>query len=122
MSDGADGPGGVGAGSLFAALPGPGPDEAMEAVLDRPGVRIRRIVSHGHATPDGQWYDQRDDEWVAVLFGAARVQIEGEAAPREMASGDWLFLPAHCRHRVAWTSGDGPTCWLAVHMDFPSAS
>lgn len=120
MTDAADGPGTL-AGSLFAALPGAGPDESVTALLDRPGVRIRRIVSHGHATPEGQWYDQDDDEWVAVLFGAARIRIDGEADAREMSSGDWLFLPARCRHRVEWTSGEGPTCWLAVHMDAPSA-
>ena len=112
MADGA-----VRAGNLFAGLPGPGPEEGVEAALDRPGVRIRRIVSHGHATPAGEWYDQGDDEWVAVLFGAARVLIEGEGAARALESGDWLFLPARCRHRVEWTSPEGPTCWLAVHID-----
>jgi cupin 2 domain-containing protein len=32
-----------------------------------------------------------------------------------MQSGDWLVIPAHCRHRVAWTDKDEATVWLVVH-------
>jgi cupin 2 domain-containing protein len=27
-----------------------------------------------------------------------------------------VFLPAHCRHRVIWTSTDPPAVWIAVHV------
>lgn len=74
-------------------------------------------MSNGQATPEGEWYDQAGDEWVIVLRGRAGVLIEGEAAPRERGPGEYLFLPAHCRHRVAWTSTDEPTVWLAIHVD-----
>ena len=30
--------------------------------------------------------------------------------------GDWVILPAHCRHRVAWTDPVRETLWLAVHL------
>lgn len=43
------------------------------------GVRVERIVSQGHVTPPGQWYDQDWDEWVSLLSGAARLRVEGEA-------------------------------------------
>ena len=33
----------------------------------------------------------------------------------EMAPGDDLDIPAHKKHRVAWTTPDEPTIWLAVH-------
>ena len=33
-----------------------------------------------------------------------------------MGPGDWVWLPARCRHRVAWTDPDAPTVWLAVHL------
>lgn len=33
-----------------------------------------------------------------------------------MHPGDWAVLPAHCRHRVAWTAPDRETVWLAVHL------
>ena len=35
---------------------------------------------------------------------------------RELGEGDYLFLPAHCRHRVAWTRSEPPTVWLAIYM------
>jgi cupin 2 domain-containing protein len=82
-----------------------------------PGVRFERIVSHGHVSPDGFWYDQDDDEWVVVIEGEGELQIEGESTPRRLQPGDWLFLPAHCRHRVVSTAEGGPTVWLAVHIE-----
>jgi cupin 2 domain-containing protein len=51
-----------------------------------------------------------------VVSGAARLRIEGEEEERELAPGDWLLLPAHCRHRVTWTSSSPPTVWLTVHF------
>jgi cupin 2 domain-containing protein len=92
-------------------------DEIVDRLAERaPGVRIERIVSTGQATPEGQWYDQETDEWVLVVDGAARLRIEGEEADRELAAGDWVLLPAHCRHRVTWTQAEPPTIWLAVHF------
>jgi len=107
----------VRAGSLKTGLPGrPFADELMETLYQCRGVRIERIVSTGQVMPEGQWYDQDSDEWVLVVAGAARLLIAGEERERELASGDWLLLPAHCRHRVTWTETDPPTVWLAMHF------
>ena len=104
-------------GNLKRDLPArPLPDEVVGLLLDRPGLRIERIVSTGQATPEGQWYDQETDEWVLVVAGAARLRIEDEVTDRELGEGDWIFLPAHCRHRVTWTRAEPPTVWLAVHF------
>lgn len=103
------------AGNLFAGLQGPGAAEAFDGLLQRPGLRIERIVSSGQASPPGFWYDQAEGEWVALLAGEARLRIEGEAVPRTLRPGDWIDLPPHCRHRVDWTAPDRPTVWLAVH-------
>lgn len=89
--------------------------ERFDALLQRRGLRLERIVSHGQASPPGFWYDQPHDEWVMVLRGAARLEVEG-APERYLAPGDHMLLPAHCRHRVAWTADDEPTVWLAVHF------
>lgn len=100
----------------------PGPradDESFEPLLERPGVRLERIVSWGHVTPAGQWYDQEQEEWVMVLAGAARLHIEGQGE-YELGVGDSVFLPAHCRHRVTWTDPDAATIWLALHY-WPAA-
>ena len=105
------------AGSLMSGLPSqPLAEEVTQTLLERPGLRIERIVSTGHATPEGQWYDQDSDEWVLVVRGNARLRLEGEAHDRELGEGDFVFLPAHCRHRVAWTQREPPTVWLAIHI------
>jgi cupin 2 domain-containing protein len=103
--------------NLFAKLPPPGPDEEVRTLVSDDGVRVERIVSYGHASPPGFWYDQPDHEWVVLLSGAARVVFEGDAAPVEMRPGDFLDIPAGRRHRVEWTTPDGPTVWLAVHYE-----
>ena len=108
---------GVSGGDLFADLPEGAPDEQFESLLTRPGIRILRIVSTGQASPEDEWYDQDGDEWVVVLRGRAAVLIEGEDEARELGPGAFMFLPAHCRHRVTWTSTDEPTVWLAVHIE-----
>jgi cupin 2 domain-containing protein len=103
------------AANLFADLPAPGPEEALATLLDAESVRIERIVSHGHASPAGFWYDQPDGEWVVLLQGAAELEFADGSGRRRLAPGDWLDLPPHTRHRVAWTAPDGPTVWHAVH-------
>ncbi|MBK8481636.1 MAG: cupin domain-containing protein [Proteobacteria bacterium] len=88
--------------------------ERSELLAEGPGARIERIVSSGHRTPDGAWYDQPRDEWVVLLQGAARLGY-ADGTTRELRAGDWLLLPAHCRHRVEQTSSAPPCIWLAVH-------
>ncbi len=103
-------------GNILAQLPSPGGEELFYEILRRPGVRIERIVSSGQVTPEGEWYDQDWDEWVLLLAGSARLLLEGEGEARLLGSGDYLFLPAHCRHRVEWTDPQVQTVWLAVHL------
>ncbi|CUW38923.1 conserved protein of unknown function(RmlC-like jelly roll fold,20-110) [Magnetospirillum sp. XM-1] len=105
------------AGSLIQPLPDAFDAEVFDALLDGGKFRLLRIVSNGQATPEGQWLDQDDDEWVLLVAGAAMLLIEGEETGRGMVPGDWLLLPAHCRHRVDWTDPDQPTVWLALHRD-----
>ena len=99
--------------NLFVDLPRHLPDELFTKLLDAANVRIERIVSHGHASPEGFWYDQDQHEWVVVLKGAARLRFEDETI--EMKPGDFIDIPVHKKHRVEWTTPDEPTLWLAVH-------
>ena len=103
-------------GNLFAGIGGgKGREELLTTLAERPGVRVERIVSTGQASPPGFWYDQDWGEWVVLLTGAARLRLAEEAEARRLAPGDWVDIPAHCRHRVEWTDPDQPTVWLAVH-------
>jgi cupin 2 domain-containing protein len=97
---------------LFADLPATLPQERVDAILARSNVRIERIVSHGHASPVGFWYDQAEHEFVVLLRGAARVRFDDETV--ELRPGSCLDILAHRRHRVEWTTPDEPTIWLAV--------
>jgi cupin 2 domain-containing protein len=90
--------------------------ELIEELASRPALRIERIVSQGHVSPEGFWYDQDEDEWVLVLAGAAKLLFDDRDEPIELGPGDFLEIPAHARHRVAWTDPVRTTVWLAVYL------
>jgi cupin 2 domain-containing protein len=91
-----------------------GAPERTETLLLRPGLRVERITSRGHRSPDGFWYDQDEDEWVMVVRGAALLRFQGEERPRRLEAGDHADIPAHVRHRVEWTDPDADTVWIVV--------
>lgn len=101
--------------NLFTDVPSRLPDELVTILLEAAGLRIERIVSHGHSTTPDSWFDQDGAEWVIILKGAARLRFEGEEHPVELNVGDFVNIPARKRHRVEWTTPDEPTLWLAVH-------
>ena len=101
--------------NLFHALPASLPDELFTPLVTAGNLRIERILSTGHASPPGFWYDQDRDEWVVVLRDRAVLEFEGESEPVTLEAGDHVHIPAGCRHRVAWTDPDRPTVWLAIH-------
>jgi cupin 2 domain-containing protein len=99
-------------GNLEEGVPAALPAELVSVLAEGAGVRIERIVSRGHASAPGEWYDQAEDEFVLVVQGAAR--LEFEEFDLELRAGSWVELPAHVRHRVAWTAEGEATVWLAV--------
>ena len=99
--------------NLFDDLPATLPNELVTILAQNQHIRIERIVSTGHASPDGFWYDQDEHEWVVVLKGEARLAFEdGETV--QMKPGDYVLIPAHRRHRIEWTIQNEPTVWLAM--------
>ena len=100
--------------NLLTNLPTDLPEELFETLVQSEAVHVERIVSSGHATPSGGWYDQERNEFVLLVQGAARLEF-AEGYEVEMEPGDWLNIPAHRKHRVAWTDPDHVTVWLAVH-------
>ena len=101
--------------NLFDDIPADLPEELLTTILQANDLRVERIVSHGHASPPGFWYDQEDNELVIVLEGRAAVQFESDAEPVGLQQGSYLNIPAHARHRVAWTDPDEKTVWMAIH-------
>ncbi len=100
--------------NLFEDLPTTAlPDELVNVLAGNSNVRIERIVSNGHASPEGFWFDQKEHEWIVVLQGEATLTFDdGESL--QMTRGIHTLIPAHRKHRVEWTSHDEPTIWLAV--------
>ena len=102
-------------GNLFSDLPKPNPAEVFEDILWSDACRIERIVSVKPSLPAEQWYDQGHDEWVLLLRGSAGIRFEGDDDIVIMEPGDYVDIPARCRHRVEWTDSSQETIWLAVH-------
>ena len=103
--------------NLFDGIDAAATEEVFTELAAGPGFRLERIVSTGQVTPDGEWYDQDTAEWVMVVQGRAELQFEGEEHARALGPGDYVFIPAHSRHRVTRTDADAPTVWLALHFE-----
>lgn len=102
--------------NIFSEIPPRLQNEVFETILKKDNISITRIVSNGHTTHEGDWYDQTDDEWVILLQGQATVLYEKDERLIKLMPGDYLFIPSHTRHRVDWTLPDNNTIWLAVHL------
>lgn len=99
--------------NIFADIPHQLDAEKFDVLLQQPGVRIERIVSTGQCSPHDFWYDQDEHEWVMVLQGRGVLEFE-DGAQVVLQQGDYLFIPAHQKHRVQETSAEQPTVWLAL--------
>jgi cupin 2 domain-containing protein len=102
--------------NLFDNLPVDVTEEVFDQLLEVKGFRLEKIVSAGQATPVGEWYDQDDHEWVALLRGSAGLRFHGESQVHVLKPGDYIEIPAHMRHRVEWTDPNEKTVWLALHF------
>ena len=100
--------------NVFGQLPKDLQHEVFEQIVSSESIKIERIVSKGHRTEEGSWYDQKWAEWVLLLQGAARLEFE-DGTLMDLNAGDYLNIPAHCRHRVVWTMPDEESIWLAIH-------
>lgn len=101
--------------NLLANIPASLPEELVEKLMRAPAVRIERIVSLGHRSPDGFWYDQKENEFVVLIAGAGRLTFADQTEPLEMRPGSFVNILAHRRHRVEWTDPGQVTVWLVVY-------
>ncbi|HXK55316.1 MAG: cupin domain-containing protein [Gammaproteobacteria bacterium] len=101
-------------GNLFEAIPADLEKEVFEVLIENDNIRIERIISNGHTSPESGWYDQEQNEWVTVLKGEAVLEFE-EGESLHLGKGDYLEIPSRKRHKVSRTSSEHETIWLAVH-------
>ncbi|TQF67997.1 cupin domain-containing protein [Pseudoalteromonas luteoviolacea] len=99
--------------NVFHAIPNNLQDEFFEVIAGNDEVKIERIVSKGHTSPDEGWYDQAQHEWVMVLQGAGELTFE-DGRIVKLEPGEYINIPAHCKHKVSWTLPGEETVWLAV--------
>lgn len=102
-------------GNIFSDIPKDIPEEIFENLVSPQNCKIERIVSKGHTTPEGEWYDQDKAEFVIVIKGDAEILFEENNEKISLKQGDYIEIPAHKRHRVAYTNPEQETIWLAVH-------
>lgn len=103
-------------GSLLEGIPQKIPHEIINTICATGNVIIERIVSRGHASPEGFWYDQEKAEFVLVVKGSAGLKLENEEDIVVLKPGDYLNIGARVKHRVEWTDPTCETIWLAVYF------
>jgi cupin 2 domain-containing protein len=91
----------------------PAVGEHVERVQAFGHVEIRQILSGRLEQPTD--FLQAEDEWVVVLAGRGRLEIEGRYV--ELEAGEWVYLPAGLPHRLVET--EPGTSWLAFHVGRP---
>ena len=100
--------------NIYSSIPADIPQEIFQDILTTDSFKVERIVSKGHASPEGFWYDQDQSEWVILLTSRAGLLFEGNDNIIELKPGDYINIPAHFKHRVEWTDPDIETVWLAI--------
>ena len=84
--------------------------EIFETILKHKNIEIKKIVSNTLKTP--QTFCQKEDEFVVLLKGCAKIEINGEV--KKLKAGDYLFIPANTPHTLLKTKKIA--IWLAIHI------
>lgn len=100
--------------NIFSDIPADLSAEVFESLAENEHIKIERIISKGHSSPDTGWYDQEKNEWVMVVKGEAVISFDNEASVT-LKEGDYLNIKAHQKHKVTRTAAAIETIWLAVH-------
>ena len=99
--------------NLFSAPLPEAEGEVFQNLLEGGAFQLEAITSRGSASPEGSWYDQHHPEWVLLVRGSASLEFD-EQEMADLVAGDYLLIPARCRHRVSSVSSDA--LWLALHV------
>jgi cupin 2 domain-containing protein len=82
--------------------------EVFSTLFQNESIKIESIRSW-LKTP-GEVYNQDQDEWVILLEGEAKLEIDNIMV--NLQRGDYLFIPKHTLHRVHSTAKN--TLWIGV--------
>lgn len=87
-------------------------EELTTILAESKTVRIERIISSGQTSHEDFWYDQDENEFVALLQGEAVILYDDGST--KLKAGDTVVIPAHKKHRVDFTSVEQPCVWICV--------
>jgi cupin 2 domain-containing protein len=99
--------------NIFDQIPFTLPEELNNVLHKSKNIRIERIVSQGHTSPEKGWFDQDENEWIILIDGYAGITFE-DSHEILLNKGDYLFIPAHKKHRVTFTTKKRKTIWLTI--------
>ncbi len=99
--------------NIFDLIPDTFTEELTNTIFKSDKIRIERIVSAGHTSPQKGWYDQDENEWVILLEGYAGITFK-DTNEILLIPGDYFFIPAHKKHKVTFTSKKRKCVWLAI--------
>jgi cupin 2 domain-containing protein len=86
--------------------------ESVGILLEGKNFTLEHIISRGDASAPNFWYEQDNDEWVALIVGSSTLEFpDGHL---KLTAGDAILIPAKLKHRVAETSSDA--VWIALHF------
>ena len=89
--------------------------ETFDNLFSNNDLIIERIVTHRSPEDNDNWFDQKKNEWVILLSGKAVIEFENNEIT-ELNTGDYIFIPAHKKHRVLSASINPKCVWLGVHF------
>ena len=84
--------------------------ESFQTLLSHKNVEIKTIVSNTLSSP--QTFKQECDEWVVVLQGCAKIEMDGII--HKLKKGETLFIPVNKEHKLLKTKK--VVVWLAVYI------
>lgn len=64
--------------------------EIIDSIVNSDNIRIEKIVSKGHISPEGFWYDQEENEFVLLLQGEAALEFDNKNIVH-LKRGDYLI-------------------------------
>ncbi len=86
-------------------------EETINEIFTAKNVRIEQIVSRGQITPQNEFYDQEEAEWVIILEGSGELTY-ADGSVVSLKKGEYHYIPPHAKHRVTYT--ENPTLWLCI--------
>lgn len=86
--------------------------EITTVIWEDARIRIEKIVSFGHVTPESNVYCQKEAEWVSILKGRGILYFPDTDKETILEAGDHMMILPGVRHSVIYTSK--PCIWLCV--------